>query len=143
MSCRDGAISPGLINTHDHITFTQDQPYTDTGVRYEHRHQWRIGQDGKPKIPSQGSATTDQIRWGELRFLMGGATSIVGSGGQAGILRNLDSSAQEGLNQPAIKFDTFPLDDSGGTRRVGDCNYGGEATSATDIQALEAYEPHT
>lgn len=32
---------------------------------------------------STGYATADQIRSGELRFLTGGATSIVGSGGQA------------------------------------------------------------
>src|SRR5690606_29430530 len=44
ITCPDAAISPGLVNTHDHITFTQNRPYTDTGVRYEHRHQWRIGQ---------------------------------------------------------------------------------------------------
>ncbi|MBA3391211.1 MAG: hypothetical protein H0T89_01140, partial [Deltaproteobacteria bacterium] len=49
ISCPDGVVSPGLINTHDHITFTQNDPYTDSGIRYEHRHQWRIGQDGKPK----------------------------------------------------------------------------------------------
>src|SRR5262245_38960817 len=43
ITCPDAVISPGLINTHDHITFTQNNPYNDTGVRYEHRHQWRIG----------------------------------------------------------------------------------------------------
>ena len=46
ITCPDGAISPGLINTHDHITFTQNPPYTDTGERYEHRHEWRKGLDG-------------------------------------------------------------------------------------------------
>ena len=144
ISCPDGAISPGLINTHDHITFTQNAPYNDTGVRYDDRQQWRKGLDGKPKIPSAGSATADQIRWGELRFLMGGATSIVGSGGQAGILRNLDQAAnEEGLNQKAVNFDTFPLDDSSGTRRTADCNYGGMATTAASIASDEAYEPHT
>jgi cytosine/adenosine deaminase-related metal-dependent hydrolase len=144
ISCPDGAISPGLINTHDHITFTQNPPYNDTGVRYDDRQQWRKGLDSKPKITSAGSATGDQIRWGELRFLMGGATSIVGSGGQAGILRNLDQAAnEEGLNQKAVNFDTFPLDDSGGTRRTADCNYGGTATSAQSIANDEAYEPHT
>lgn len=144
ISCPDGAISPGLINTHDHITFTQNAPYTDTGVRYDDRQQWRKGLDSKPKITSAGSATGDQIRWGELRFLMGGATSIVGSGGQAGILRNLDQAAnEEGLNQKAVNFDTFPLDDSGGTRRTTDCNYGGTATTAASIANLDAYEPHT
>lgn len=144
VTCAEGVISPGLINPHDHITFTQNQPYNDIGVRYEHRHQWRVGQDGRPRIPSQGSATADQIRWGELRFLMGGATSIVGSGGQAGFLRNLDrANLQEGLGQGAVNFDTFPLNDSSGTRRAGDCNYGGTPTTAASIAGDDSYEPHT
>ena len=29
ITCPDGVISPGLINTHDHITFTENLPYTD------------------------------------------------------------------------------------------------------------------
>lgn len=143
ITCPDAAISPGLINTHDHITFTQNQPYTDGGVRYEHRHQWRVGQDGKPRINSTGSATADQIRWGELRFLMGGATSIVGAGGQPGLLRNLDSANQEGLGQKPVDFDTFPLDDTSGTRRTADCNYGSDMRTEADIANLDAYEPHT
>ncbi len=142
--CPDAAVSPGLINTHDHITYTQDQPYTDTGERYEDRQQWREGLDGHHKIPSAGSATADQVRWGELRFLMGGATSIVGSGGQPGLLRNLDQAADlEGLTKKAVDFDTFPLDDSSGTRRTGDCNYGGTADTAASIAAFDAFEPHT
>jgi hypothetical protein len=144
ITCPDGAISPGLINTHDHITFTQNQPYTQTAERYEDRQQWRKGQDGHPKIPAAGGASADQIRFGELRFLMGGATSIVGSGGQPGLLRNLDSATQEeGLNQGAVNFDTFPLDDSGGTKRTADCDYGGTPTTAASIANDEAYEPHT
>jgi cytosine/adenosine deaminase-related metal-dependent hydrolase len=143
VTCADAVISPGLINTHDHITFTQNPPYTDGGVRYEHRHQWRRGQDGKPRISSAGGATADQIRWGELRFLMGGATSIVGSGGQAGLLRNLDSNNQEGLGQGAVNFDTFPLDDSSGTRLTSGCAYGGSPTTAASIMSNDAYEPHT
>src|SRR5512135_155572 len=74
LTCGDGTISPGLINTHDHITFTQDSPYTDTGERYDDRQQWRKGLDGHTKIPAAGGASNDQVRWGELRFLMGGAT---------------------------------------------------------------------
>jgi large repetitive protein len=143
ISCPDGAISPGLINTHDHITFTQNPPYTATAERYEHRHQWRRGQDMHPSIPAPGNASADAIRWGELRFLMGGATSIVGSGGQPGLLRNLDSANQEGLSQGRVNFDTFPLDDSGGGRRTADCNYGADATTAQSIEGDAAYEPHT
>ncbi|CAN5903959.1 hypothetical protein BH11MYX2_BH11MYX2_17800 [soil metagenome] len=143
ISCPGASISPGLINTHDHITFTQNQPYNDGGARYDDRQQWRKGLDSKPKISSAGGASADAIRWGELRFLMGGATSIVGSGGQPGILRNLDSNDQEGLNQKAVDFDTFPLDDSGATRRTGDCNYGGDARTASSIASVDSFEPHT
>jgi large repetitive protein len=152
ISCPDASISPGLINTHDHITFTQNNPYTDTGVRYDDRQQWRTGLDSHPKIPSDGSATTAQIQWGELRFLMGGATSIVGSGGAVGLLRNLDQASNQGgcgqsttpcLGKKAVKFDTFPLDDTAGGRRTTDCNYGAAPTLAADIAGLDAYEPHT
>jgi large repetitive protein len=143
IDCPMGVISPGLINTHDHITFTQNAPYNDTGERYEHRHDWRNGQRGHTEINTPGNASADQIRWGELRFLLGGATSIVGSGGQAGILRNLDSAAnQEGLGQAAVRFETFPLDDTGGAQRTMDCNYGAAPDTAMTIAALSSYEPH-
>ncbi len=115
ISCPDASISPGLINTHEHITYAENQPSPATTQRYEDRQQWRKGLDGKPEIPAPGGASNAQIAWGELRMLMGGATSIVGSGGIAGLLRNLDESANEGgLGKHAVFFDTFPLDDSGG-----------------------------
>ena len=143
ISCPDASISPGLINTHDHITFTQDPPYTDSGERYESRQQWRLGLDGHKKIPAPGGATGAQVSWGELRFLMGGATSIVGSGGSAGLLRNLDKNLQEGLTKTPVKFDTFPLGDSSGTRVTGTCNYGANGTTAASLSSVQSYEPHT
>src|SRR3954471_20854228 len=33
VTCADGVVSPGLINTHDHITYTQNLPAHDNGVR--------------------------------------------------------------------------------------------------------------
>jgi large repetitive protein len=90
--CPSGVVSPGLINPHDHITYTNDPPYTDTGERYEHRHEWRKALNGHTKIPAPGGATANQISWGELRFLFGGATSTIGSGGRTGLLRNLDKA---------------------------------------------------
>ncbi|MBK9071112.1 MAG: thrombospondin type 3 repeat-containing protein [Myxococcales bacterium] len=143
ITCPGAAISPGLINTHDHITYAQNSPYTDTGERYEHRHDWRRGARGHTKIPASGSASADQVRWGELRFLFGGATSTVGSGSATGFLRNLDvASAQEGLGQKPVNFETFPLDDSGGTMRTSDCNYGGDADTSSTIANDDAYFPH-
>lgn len=145
ITCPDAVISPGLINTHDHITFDQNPPYTATTERYEDRQQWREGFDGHHQIPDPSSTGADQIRWNELRFLMGGATSIVSSTGQAGFLRNLDGTADAtalGKAKP-VNFDTFPLDDASGTRRRGDCDYGPSPTTASMIASDNAYEPHT
>jgi hypothetical protein len=143
IACADATISPGLINTHDHITYAQNAPYHDTGERYDDRQQWRIGLDGHTKIPAPGGASGDQVSWGELRFLMGGATSTVGSGGQAGLLRNLDkASLLEGLTSKAVKFDTFPLGDSSGTRNLTNCNYGTQ-TTLSSLANVDSYEPHT
>ncbi|MEZ4406611.1 MAG: hypothetical protein R3A52_09060 [Polyangiales bacterium] len=113
--CPDGVVSPGLINAHDHLTYAQNPPYTRTAERYEHRHDWRRGGRGHARLTSAGSASGDQMAWGELRFVMGGATSVNGSGGTAGFLRNLDRSIMEGLGQPPVRYETFPLGDSSGT----------------------------
>jgi large repetitive protein len=139
VTCPDGVISPGLINGQDHITFTQNAPATDTGERYEHRHDWRIGSGSHTTIPAAGGASANQIRWGELRFLMGGATSTVGSGGQAGLVRNLDQSNNQGLGLPAVDFDTFPLGDLAGAQITAGCAYPG-ITTAASIVSETAYQ---
>ena len=59
-------------------------------------------------------------------------------------MRNLDKSSEEGgLGLTSVFFDTFPLDDASGTRRTGDCNYGGTPETASDLAKEAAYEPHT
>ncbi len=142
VSCPTGVISPGLINAHDHVTYIQNNPYTDTGERYEHRHDWRLGKNGHTEIPASGGASNNARRWGELRFVIGGATATVGSGGVAGMLRNLDNSSQErGLGQPAVEYQTFPLDDASGTQLAEGCGYPGGDTKQ-DIAGQEAYFPH-
>ncbi len=142
ISCPNGVISPALINTHDHITYAQNSPYTDTGERYEHRHDWRKGQNGHAKITTPGGASADQVRWGELRFLMGGAASTVGSGSVAGMLRNLDKAADEiGLAQTPVDFETFPLGDSNGVEIASGCAYPTIRTSDS-IAADDAFLPH-
>ena len=37
VSCADGVVSPGLINAHDHITFTQSPPAPHGDERYDQR----------------------------------------------------------------------------------------------------------
>ncbi len=116
LQCGDAVISPALINSHDHITFAQNAPKAHS-QKYDHRHEWRKGANGKQKItvPGAPNGTTDEVTsWGELRFVIGGATSTVGSGGVNGMLRNLDKSGtmQGNLGKTPVDFETFPLGDS-------------------------------
>lgn len=143
VDCGSAAISPALINGHDHLTYIQNDPFEQTAERYEHRHDWRRGKRGHSSIPSEGSATREEKIWGELRFVMGGAMSTNASGDSAGLLRNLDkSNGNEGLSKPAVFYDVFPLDDSSGTLQAAGCDYGSSATTADDVSDINAYTPH-
>lgn len=144
IACPDAAISPGLINTHEHITFGQASPRNDSGERYEHRHEWRAGQNGHNPISATSGLSSDQVAWWELRHLLGGATSMVGSGGRAGLVRNLDQSTnQDGLGQPRVQLDSFPLDDSNGkTVLPPSCAYGAGIVTPAKIASSDAYLPH-
>ncbi len=164
--CGDNVISAGLINSHDHLTYP-GAPYvapdtgangllTDGGVpeRYEHRNDWRVGggaHDGHTKVSNGGSGNGDQIRWNELRQLMAGTTSISGSGGALGLLRNLDApdtsatgDNQQGLgaNTAGSNYQTFPLGDSAGNELVGSCQYPTIPNPASAVPASAAYLPH-
>ncbi|MGC4113556.1 MAG: thrombospondin type 3 repeat-containing protein [Myxococcales bacterium] len=142
--CPDAVVSPGLINTHDHIPYAVTGP-KPTNERYEQRHDWRHGLRGHTKIstsstPSGGTTTAQAIAWSELRFLVGGATSSVSSGSANGFLRNLDdANNQEGLGQPAADFETFPL---------GDGSFDGQPTSGCSAYpsikagSVDAWLPH-
>ncbi|HYI00759.1 amidohydrolase family protein [Hyalangium sp.] len=146
ISCPQGVISPGLINAHDHITF-QGPPGAGSAERYEHRHDWRRGNDGHTQVRNNGS-TNILITWGELRQVMAGTTSVAGSGGQPGLLRNLDKDSvttsggnQQGLDEPALLYQTFPLGDSGAGELTNSCAYPG-IDSPSVIPQHSAYFPH-
>ena len=121
ISCPEGVISPGLINTHDHISFNESPPEGHGTERYEHRHDWRKGLRGHTKLSVSGGSN---VRWGEVRMLLSGVTSIAGSGEEDGLIRNLDrSNALEGLNNVDVYYNTFPLGDSDGEQLSSGCNY--------------------
>ncbi len=142
ITCPGVVVSPGLINLHDHVTFSHNAPLADSGERWEHRHDWRLGLDGHSKLSYPGGASADQLRLDELRELMVGVTSIAGSGSVAGWLRNLDSTTlDEGLDQGRVQISTFPLGDSSGTRRSADCAYPSIVSPAT-VAGTDAYLAH-
>jgi imidazolonepropionase-like amidohydrolase len=143
ISCPDGVLSPGLINGHEHLTF-QGEPYARTDERYEHRHDWRRGLRGHTRIGSNMTEGEAETELAELRMVMGGATSVNGSGGRAGFVRNVDRSGihEAGLAQPQVEYQTFPLDDSDGTMLATGCAYGSGRDTATTATGSDAYTPH-
>ncbi|MFY0563908.1 lamin tail domain-containing protein [Archangium lansingense] len=146
ISCPQGVISPALINAHDHIDF-QRGPENWTAERYEHRHDWRVGgaaHAGHTRIAAGSTATDLGVRWAELRQVMAGTTAIVSSGGRPGFLRDLNSfgTAQEGLGEPKVNFQTFPIGDSAGEELESGCGYKTPLDSPSAIPPLSAYMPH-
>lgn len=149
ISCPQGVISPGLINAHDHITYQTPPRSNPTDERYEHRHDWREGNNGHTKL-LYGGASNALITWGELRQVMAGTTSIAGSGGQPGLLRNLDKDNvtttggnQVGLDELPLRYETFPLGDSSGKELTAGCNYSSAGVDRPTVISLNsAYLPH-
>jgi imidazolonepropionase-like amidohydrolase len=146
LDCAQGVISPGLINPHDHITFTLSQPQGHGTERYDHRHEWRLGQGGHDPIDTfPGSdSSLEGILYGEVRMLLGGATSVTGSissNDARGLLRNLDAADMtEGLNGVDVNYRTFPLGDSSGPTVLGDCDY--PSIDGTFNLEDDVYLPH-
>lgn len=144
LDCPAEILSPGLINTHDHIDYTGIAPRPDTGERYEHRHEWRKGLDGHHAMEDfKPDRDPRVIAWGELRFLAGGATSMVGESMAPGLLRNLDFAAGlEGLPVHPATYRIFPLDDVAGIMHVRDCNYGHHPATHDEVAATSAFLAH-
>lgn len=146
VACQNGLISPGLINAHEHLTFGEGSPVNHDPERFEHRHDWREGNNGHTELPTPGSSSGSAGPiFAELRHLVGGATSINGSGSADGLLRNLDRSGtdQLGLDQPAVEYDTFPLGDSRGQTQTTGCDYPSlPGPNDSQITGALAYTPH-
>lgn len=146
IDCPSSVISPSLIDPHDHTDFATAPPIDHGQLRYQHRHDWRTGAEGA-KALSQPKTTTDPkiIGAAELRFVLGGATSIVGSGGVKGLVRNLanfkDQTQLEGLGGKTTYFDTFPLGDSNGTIMTSGCGYPSIRSAGAAFQDGN-YAPH-
>jgi cytosine/adenosine deaminase-related metal-dependent hydrolase len=141
VACAGAVISPALINPHDHITFTEGEPIDHGETRYDHRHDWR-GSLSTPSNPHGTGATGAGTRWGEVRMLLGGATSMVGSGRADGLVRNLDQLGDEdgALGFEDVEFETFSLGDSNEQFRD-DCGW---SYKVDEIEAseLHAFLPH-
>ncbi len=106
ITCPNAVISPSFINGHEHLTYSNGVPGTWGDERFDHRYDWRKGANGHKKVPGGQTGDNEVV---ELRAIMGGTTSIFGSGSVSGLTRNLDTQAINGIKST---YQTFPLGDS-------------------------------
>ena len=133
VTCAEGVISPGLVNPHDHIGYAEGWPLGGD-TRYDHRHEWRDALS----TPSNGSSNGKDLS--EIRMVMGGVTSMVGSGYADGMVRNLDEDENEGLDIDKVDNQTFPLGDSDSDFQD-DCDWDYRETEL-EVAGEDAYLPH-
>ncbi len=143
VDCPGLVISPGFINLHDHLSYAGTPPLPHPGELYEHRNDWRLGENGHEALAFSGGASTAEVLAHELRMLMSGTTSIVGAGGRRGWLRNLEVPGQtQGALPGQIIAETFPLDDAGGRVESASCNFGAKPDTSGLALGAQAYIAH-
>ncbi len=144
VSCPDAVVSPELINSHDHIRYSRESPDDWGDERFDHRHDWRTGARGHTALHAFSTSTQEAILYGELRMLLGGATSIAGSVSSTkatGLIRNLDNADDnEGLGGWEVDYSTFPLGDLDGDLSASGC--GGYFAESIFVLSSRIYLPH-
>lgn len=122
LDCRGEAVlSPGFVNAHEHPAYSYAYPDARLNPNYVHRDEWRFGLVGKAQLPSptpyyylpDGEETRSAALVAmELRHLLGGATTIAGSGGVPGVVRNVGLHERAGdiaLYDFEADVSTFPF----------------------------------
>ncbi len=121
LDCRGKAVlSPGFVNAHEHPAYSWAFPDPNLNPGYDHRDEWRLGLNDKVKLPSpqphrfdpEDPRTNAMLVAMELRHLLGGATTIAGSGGVPGVIRNVYRHKRRGdpaLYDAEADVSTFPF----------------------------------
>ena len=121
LDCRGEAVlSPGFVNAHEHPAYSYAFPDVNLNPDYVHRDEWRLGINGKQQLPPPPPYWFDPddpesaaiLVAMELRHLLGGATTIAGSGGVPGVIRNINRQRRDGdlaLYDAEAEVTTFPF----------------------------------
>lgn len=125
----DSFIFPGLIDVHDHITWNM-LPRWRPNRTFNNRYEWQQTDAysialSQPHyaITSDHELACDADRFGEVKAIVGGATSVVGgltptygtndNGCILGLVRNLDIDAEFNgsvLNKEKVWYTIYPLE---------------------------------
>lgn len=109
LECTGVLIVPALINAHEHIAYSFAPPPGNLAPVYAHRDEWREGQNGKPKLIYAPTKDLPTIALAELRHLLHGETVVAGSGGVAGLVKNVAAPDHHDVTVYVADTQTFPL----------------------------------
>ena len=79
-----GVIAPGLVDLHNHVAY-DFIPFWNAGKRFQNRYQWArtSAYESAVKTPynavKNGGHMCEAVKYGELRAIVGGTTSVEGS----------------------------------------------------------------
>lgn len=125
----DSYVFPGLIDLHNHITWNF-LPRWRAGKFFNNRYDWQQEiaykialEDPHARLSDDRSLACDADRFGEIKAIAGGSTSVVGSLTPTpntddnacikGLARNLDTFAgfdQSELNKEPLRYEVFPFE---------------------------------
>lgn len=117
IDCRGTVVSAGLMNLHEHIDYSYQQPAGAPTQRWTHRHDWRAltaqarGFEGD--APKDENVRTEVSELAMLRHQLTGSTALSGAKDYKAYTRNLKlSDPVLGTPQGAtVQDSTFPLND--------------------------------
>lgn len=125
----DGVIFPGLIDLHNHLTWNVF-PRWSPGTLVSNRYDWQAMDDYAAKLSGPEAMLVnrgdgcDMERFAEIKAMLGGATSVVGSYSPTdadphrddcdrGLARNLDFASglySSNVNSEPLDYEVFPFE---------------------------------
>ncbi len=118
LDCPGALLSAGLLNLHEHIDYSYQQPAQPPALKWQHRNEWR--RLGAAERGFEGDAPADKTVQAEvseralLRHALSGATAISGAKEFSAFLRNLklaDGLLATPYGKPVLD-NTFPVNDA-------------------------------
>ena len=137
--CANGMIYPGLVDSHNHNQYNFMPRWRHDGL-FQDRYQWQATPSYHTFKHSYNAINSDHIcammRYSEIRELMAGTTSTIGSTGGScidGLVRNLEeNAAANGINESGIRYTS---------QKISGINAGSIANGLKD-GSIEAYLIH-
>ena len=144
--CSSSYISPGLINPHEHPNWSGGFPDPMTRPVYSHRDQWR-GVAGPEYYAVEFEEVEEDVQkfWIELRHLLSGTTTMAGSGGIDGLVKNAGWPTNGVEYSYPVEAKTFPYTPNA-TKELSGFSYPLAPTDSRDPDVLSpagtCYVPH-